>query len=173
MSTEVVYARVPTSVKEAVQDYADTRGGTMAAAVSELLSLGLDAAHNGRSIQNLQERVMALEGEVAQAKAEAYHEGLRRQAAEQQAVVLQGAMKAWSDRAEQSVGECPNSACGKSVRGFDLLVSGTCPACKQAVGSMLKPEAKPDRGVNWDQLLPILIAGGVVLGAVAATRGRI
>src|SRR3954453_19113316 len=124
MSTDVVYARIPTAVKEAVQGYVESgRASTMAAAVSELLSLGLDATHNGRSIQNLQERVTVLEGELAQAKAEAYHENLRRQAAEQQAVVLQGAMKAWSDRAEQPVGTCPNPACGKSVRGFDVLVS--------------------------------------------------
>jgi hypothetical protein len=171
MSTDVIYARVPSELKQAAEDHAAAKGFTLTAAVSELLGLGIEAVQNARSVRALRARIATLEHELENTRAAQRQEALRREAAEQQAFLLHGAAKSWSDRAQQEVGRCPQPGCGKPIKGYDLLVSGTCPACKRTVNSMFMPETKTSR-VDWNELLPILIAGGVVLGAVAATRGK-
>jgi hypothetical protein len=171
MPTDVIYARVPSEVKLAAEDYAAAKGFTLTAAVSQLLGLGIEAVQNDRSIQTLQTRVASLEREVENVTAASRHESLRREALEQQVQMLHGAAAVWNDRAGQQVGNCPHAECDTPITGSDLLVSGSCPTCKKAVSSMLVSEAKSN-SVDWNQLLPILIAGGLVLGVVAATRGK-
>ena len=170
MSTDVIYARVPAELKEAAEQHAADRGYTLTAAVSELLGLGLEALHNARSIQALQQRIATLEHDLEDARVARQQEELRRQVAEQQAEMLRSVAGNWSQRAQQRIGQCPD--CGAQVTGMDLLVAGTCPACKHAVNSMLMPDEPKTNRVDWSELLPILVAGGVVLGAVVAARGK-
>src|SRR5213080_3148656 len=100
MRTDVIYARVPSELKQAAEDHAAAKGFTLTAAVAELLGLGIEAIQNARSVRALQARVATLEHELEDTRAAQRQEVLRREAAEQQAVVLHGAAKSWSDRAQ-------------------------------------------------------------------------
>src|SRR5438045_8757935 len=97
MRTDVIYARVPSELKQAAEDHATAKGFTLTAAVSELLGLGIEAVQNARSVRALQTRVATLEHELEDAKASERQEAFRRETAEQQAVWLHGAAKRWSD----------------------------------------------------------------------------
>ena len=171
MASDVIYARVPTALKEAAEEYAAARNYTLTTAVSELLGLGLEAVHDSKSVEVLRRRIGELEHELGDSKAARDREELRRQVAEQQAAGLEHVAAAWNDRAQQQVGVCPHPSCNGEIRGIDLLVLGTCSTCKRGVNSMLLPETKTAR-VDWNELLPILVAGGVILGAVVAARGK-
>jgi len=168
-ATDVIYARVPKPLKDAAEDHAATRGFTLTAAVAELLGLGIEAIQNARSVAALQTRVGELEHELADAKAAHREEVFRRESAEQQYLMLGGAAKVWGQRAAQQVGQCPN--CQVPIRGYDLLVSGTCPGCKRTVSSMLVPTSKTS-GLDRNELIALLGGAAIVLGLLAATKGK-
>src|SRR5205807_1545674 len=94
-ATDVIYARVPKPLKDAAEDHAASRGFTLTAAVSELLGLGIEAVQNSRSVAALQTRVAELEHELGDAKAAHREETFRRQTAEQQYLMLNGAAEVW------------------------------------------------------------------------------
>lgn len=171
MATEVIYARVPTEVKEAAEHHANARGTTLTAAVAELLGLGLESVQDARSVSALRDRVTELELELEHARLQKERATLERQAAEQRAENLRTVASGFSSRARQAVGRCPHPSCDQEINGWDLLVEGTCPKCHRQINSMLEPQSKP-KDLDWATLLPVLVAGGLVLGAVVATRSK-
>lgn len=150
MSTEVVYARVPTALKEACDAYASQRGATLTGAVVDLLERGLSAVCDERSIAELEKNLA--EATAAKNVAEA---ALRAAQAEL------GAVKALAQRAGLQVGTCPN--CRESITGYDLLGAGACPRCSQALSSLIAPAAASPT-LDQRELMFLVGALGAVLG---------
>ena len=61
--SQVIYARVPDSVKGDVEEYADQRSLSLSSSVVDLLQRGLAAAGEERSIANLEGKLVKLDGE--------------------------------------------------------------------------------------------------------------
>src|SRR5437016_13913977 len=61
LMSEVLYARVPTETKGAIDAFAGANGRSVAAAVAELLSRGLQATSQSSQIAELQERLQRTE----------------------------------------------------------------------------------------------------------------
>src|SRR5680860_1060534 len=96
MSTEVIYARVPTSLKEAADTYASQHGKTLTRAVVDLLDRGLNAVSDERSIEELTANLARMTAEKAEVDAQL-------QAARAQLATLE----TFAQRAGQKVGVCP------------------------------------------------------------------
>jgi hypothetical protein len=132
---------------------------TLAAAITDLLSRGLDSSQNTRSAEALQAEVHGLRAELDGARAEAA-------GAQMQAQAITASFQSLSHRLGQPLAPCPNQACRGPVRGHDLLVTGRCPRCRTSLAVTLaqvatgtKPVEKPD---DW---LLLLGAVGAAIGA--------
>ncbi|HEY3870039.1 MAG TPA: hypothetical protein VGM10_16870 [Actinocrinis sp.] len=155
-TTEVIYCRVPTSLKAQIQERADQRGAKIGAAVTDLLTLGVEAESSG-----FPSRMVELEHELAE-------ESRLRAEAEQQQAALRQAVHVWTDRASQQLADCPH--CKKPITGSDLLVGSQCPACHKPLTPLLTPA--PAAGIDQKDVLMLLAAAGLVLGIVALSRGK-
>ena len=157
MSTEVIYARVPTSLKEAADAYASQQGKTLTRAVADLLGRGLNAASDERSIAQLEANLARVSAEKAEVEA-------RLQAATTQLAAL----SALGQRASQRVGACPS--CAKQITGHDLLATGQCGACGQTLSDLIVPE-RTSPSLDQRELLVLVGALGAVL-AIAYVVSR-
>jgi len=142
MAQDVIYARVPTTLKEAVDAYASNQGTSLAAGVVDLLDRGLAAA-KGVSIKEL-------EANLANTNA-------RLQAAEAQLATL----SAFTERASHRIGTCPY--CSKEITGRDLLAVGNCPHCRKPLSELIVPNGGKN---SLDQREALMLVGA--LGAVLA-----
>lgn len=142
MATEVVYARVPEGLKEAVGTYASERGLTQAGAVAELLERGLESAASGGSIIELQDRVRNLREELAEANRQ-----------------LAG-LQQLATRIQKVVGKCPE--CRNAVTGYDVFALGQCSNCRKNLASLLIEPAGA-KGLDKTELLLLIGALGLVL----------
>lgn len=159
MSTEVIYARVPASLKEAADNYASEHGKTLTGAVADLLDRGLNAVSDERSIAQVEANL----AKVAAAKAavEAELETARAKLA---------AVDALARRARRSVGTCPK--CSESISGNDLLGTGDCPHCDAPLTALIAPE-QPGSNLDQREMLVLVGALGAVLGlAYIASKGK-
>lgn len=159
MASTVVYARVPPEIKEAAEAHAEARGMTLTAAITDLLSRGLEATENLRSAGALEAEAHRLRAELDGARAEVA-------GAQAQAQAVTASFQSLSHRLTQPLAPCPNQACRGTVRGYDLLVTGRCPRCRASLAVTLaqvatgtKPVDKPD---DW---LLLLGAVGAAIGA--------
>ena len=159
MSTEVIYTRVPSEIKDAVGAHASAHQTSITAAVAELLRLGVESAANRRAVEATTSRVDDLEDRLRR-------EQEKRAQVEQRLALLEQSAATWAKRAEQGVGKCPK--CPKVISGYDLLVTGECSACRATI-SLLMPE-KEQRRLDEKQLLVLLGAVAVVLGIAAGGR---
>ena len=152
MATEVVYARVPKKLKDAVDEYASEKGKTLTGAVVDLLDRGLVAASDEHSI-------VALEKNLAEVSAQR-----DRAAADSQVAQAElNALKTFGQRAARPVGNCPNSACSMSITGYDLLARGQCSHCGQALSSLLVPKSGAPT-LDQREIMILVGALGAVLG---------
>src|SRR5262249_50937813 len=136
MSTATIYARVPTEVKEATDEYAASHGMSLASAVTDLLGRGLEAAGDEPSLRAPEAR--AQEAEQARSAAQAMNERLK-----------------------QVLGKC---ACGTDLTGRDLLITGHCPKCNRSVGGLLAGTGgTDDASVNRSEVAPFIAGVGVAL----------
>src|SRR5579864_732952 len=95
--SQVIYARVPDSLKSAADLYANDQGVTLTRAVTDLMERGLAAATDEPSVEELQNRLARESAEKAQLQAEL--QGLRAEAT---------ALTALAQRVGQTVGTCPS-----------------------------------------------------------------
>ncbi len=153
MSTEVIYARVPVTLKHAADAYASQRGKTLTAAVVDLLDRGLSAISDEQSVNELRTNLARVTAEKAAAEAELV-------TARAQLATL----GTFAERAAQRVGSCPNPKCGKPITGLNLFVASRCPNCSQSLTELIAP--KPGAVSTLDQRELLLFAGA--LGAVLA-----
>lgn len=150
MATEVIYARVPTALKEAADTYASQHGKTLTGAVADLLDRGLNAASDEHSIEQLQTNLARVTAEKAEAQANL-----------KAATTQLAALNALAQRASRKIGACPN--CGQQITGHDLLGAGQCQACSQTLSGLIAPEPTAP---NLDQRELLVLFGA--LGAVLA-----
>lgn len=160
--SQVIYARVPDLLKEAVDGYAEGRGTTLTSAVVDLLERGLVSTSDAPSVADLELKLAATSAQKAEAEA-----SLRSARLELQA------LQSLAGRAGQTLGQCPRADCAHPITGFDLLVTGHCASCGQALTNLLKlkspqTEEDPDQphpgGVSERDFLLLLGALGVVVG---------
>lgn len=149
MATEVIYARVPTALKEAADAYASQHGKTLTGAVADLLDRGLNAASDERSIGQLEVKLARVSAEKAEAEASL-----------QAAATRLAALSALAQRASQRVGTCPN--CSQEITGHDLLATGQCATCHQALSDLIVPE-RTASSLDQRELLVLVGALGAVL----------
>ena len=149
MATEVIYARVPTALKEAAGAYASQQGKTLTGAVAELLDRGLNAASDERSIRHLEANLARVSAEKAEAEASL-----------QAATTQLAALNALAKRASQKVGTCPR--CGRPITGHDLLATGQCGSCRQTLSDLIVPEPTAS-SLDQRELLVLVGALGAVL----------
>lgn len=160
--SQVIYARVPDALKDAVDGYASERGTTLTSAVVDLLERGLVSTSDGPSVAQLELKLATTSAEKAEVKA-----SLRSARLELQTLL------SLTERTRQPLGRCPRSECSQPITGYDLLVTGRCPACQQALADLLKlksPQPEGDGGqprpggVSERDFLLLLGALGAVVG---------
>ena len=115
--SQVIYARVPDALKEAVDAYAEERGVTLTSAVVDLLGRGMAAASDERSVADLETKLAKTT--VEKAKVESKLETAMNEL---------GGLRAFAERAAQEIGKCPK--CGEPITGYDLLARGQCRHCE-------------------------------------------
>jgi hypothetical protein len=156
-STEVIYARVPASWKEAADAYADEHGTTLTGAVADLLDRGLSRVSDDRTVAELQARLSRPTAEKAETEAEL-------QTARSQVAAL----GAFAQQASRRIGTC--SACKQQITGHDLLVTGACRQCGYALAGLIAP-ARSGSAIDQRELMILVGAVGVLLGiAYLASR---
>ncbi len=150
MPTEVIYARVPKTLKDAADAYASERGATLTKAVVDLLDRGLSSASDERSVAELERNLAQITAEKAAAEAELLA-----------ARTELGAVKSLAQRAGRAVGTCPE--CAQAITGYDLLASGQCPSCSRALSDLIAPTGSAPT-LDQRELMFLVGALGVVLG---------
>ena len=158
--SQVIYARVPATVKEAADAYAGERGVTLTGAVVDLLERGLAAVSDEHSVSELQANLARIAAEKAQAESEL------KTAASELAV-----LNTFAERASVTVGKCPNKDCREEISGYDLLGAGKCRHCGQALTSLIAP-ASVTSTLDQREVMVLLGALGAVLAiAYMASQG--
>lgn len=152
MATDVVYARVPKKLKDAVDSYASEKGKTLTGAVVDLLDRGLVAVSDERSVVALEKNLAAVSAERDRAAADS-----------QVAQAELNALKTFGQRAARPVGSCPNPACSRSITGYDLLALGQCGHCGQVLSSLLVPKSVAPT-LDQREIMILVGALGAVLG---------
>ena len=137
-----IYARVADELKEATDRYAADHGMSLASAVTDLLTRGLEAAGNEQSVLHLEARAQELNNEVARI----------REAAGQV-----------NGRLDQLLGKCQ---CGQELTGRDILLSGQCPKCHRGVAGLLAGAGEEGSTVNRSELAPFMAGIGVALALI-------
>jgi hypothetical protein len=150
MTTTVIYARVPETLKQATDDYAGDRGVTITTAVVELLERGLEANANARSVAELESKVTQLVAETAHLRRELH--GAKSE------LQMLGAL---SQRTKQVVGTCPT--CLQPITGYDLLAVGRCSKCGASLSALLAGKQR-STGLDQQEFLLLLGALGAVVG---------
>lgn len=99
LMSEVLYARVPTETKGAIDAFAGANGRSVAAAVAELLSRGLQATSQSSQIAELQERLQRTELALARKDVELHEAKL----------ALESFVQREGERLPRRPGELPTS----------------------------------------------------------------
>lgn len=162
--SQVIYARVPDTVKADVEEYADQQGVSLTSAVVDLVQRGLSAVSEEPSIANLEARVAALTSEKS--------------AIEAQLTVASneiGAMRSFAQRATTTqVGHCPE--CRSAISGLDLLGMGRCGVCGRSLVDLIAPTAPARQSVLDDRAVGVLVGAlgiALVAAAVLGSKGAL
>ena len=140
--SDTIYARVSPELKAATDQYAKENGMSLASAVSDLLSRGLEAAGNESSIRVLEQRTQELQLELTRV-----HDA---------AVALDG-------RLGQILGTCE---CGQALTSHDFLIAGRCPQCNQGVSGLMAGDQDSGGTVNRTEFAPFMAGIGVTLALI-------
>jgi antitoxin component of RelBE/YafQ-DinJ toxin-antitoxin module len=153
-ATEVIYARVPETLKDEAEAQAEERGVTLTTAVVDLLERGLASLSDERSVAKLESRVAKLSEEKTDV--------------ERELDTARVALDALRARTEQTLGTCPQ--CHMPITGYDVLVSSRCSNCGKGLLAALFP-AELASGLDMREFLPLLAAVGALVGvAYLATK---
>jgi len=169
MTTEVIYARIPGSLKARVEEYAGEHAMTTTSAVVDLLERGFESVSNARSVARLEGRAAELHEQLGAAAAKLREAEGRVAGLEDKERNALAAYQGLRQRTDHSVGSCPY--CKGLVRGYDLFVTGHCSACGKPVSTLLVG-AGNTAGLDQKELLLLLGAIGIVVGmAYLGTKG--
>lgn len=149
MSSQVIYARVPSAIKQATDAYASERGKTLTGAVADLLDRGLSAVSDEQSVRELSASLASLTTEKATIDAEL-----------QVAKAQLAALLPLAQRAGRPLGSCPQ--CSKPITGYDLLSAGECSSCHETLSNLIVSEQTAPT-VDQRELMILVGALGAVL----------
>ena len=162
--SQVIYARVPDSLKQALASRAHERELNLTATVVELLEQGLEASDDQRA-ERLERALATAAGQLEQTRARLAEAKRTLAAAKQRQQLTSRTLRALAERARHELA-CPG--CRKPLRGSDLFVSGHCPHCNRAITNLLSP--RPQTGApDKDEYLALIGALGGLLGLALAT----
>ncbi len=163
--SQVIYARVPDSLKQALASRAHQRELNLTATVVELLEQGLEASDDQRA-ERLERALATAAGQLEQTRARLAEAKRTLTAAKRRQQLTSRTLRALAERARQQLASCPG--CRKPLRGSDLFVSGHCPHCNRAITNLLSP--RPQTGApDKDEYLALIGALGGLLGLALAT----
>ena len=169
MASEVIYTRVPTAIKQAAEEYAAEHGLTLTNAVSELMDRGLQAMTDAPSVAQLQQRAEQLQRQLEAAKLRTRESEMVADALRERESALTSAYHALAERTSQAVGSCPH--CHETVSGFDLLVTGRCPACSGGLVSLITAPKESKGALDETEFKVLMGALGFAL-ALALMQGK-
>ncbi|MEN3305365.1 MAG: hypothetical protein V7603_1567 [Micromonosporaceae bacterium] len=155
----MVYARVPSDLKDLVDAYSIRVGKTLTAAVVDLLRDGLGAESYERTIAKQQASIVRLREEKSKVDAEL--ETVKAQLA---------TLGTLAERAGSPLGTCPSKTCGRPITGHDVLVTGRCPTCGYQLSQIIAPEVGGSTVDNRELFMFLGALGAVV--AVAYLAGK-
>ena len=158
METDVIYARVQPSLKEAVEAYAGEAGMTLTAAVSDLLARGIEATTKERSVTDLSEA-------LAKARLDLAHGRSRIATLEERERNLHAVL---AQLDSGTLGHCPTPGCNAPLSASDLVVRRMCPR-GHTLGMVLEQVAKAP-GLNPTEVLAAVAAIGLLLAIVALAK---
>ncbi len=158
--SQVVYARVPETLKGALDSYAQDRGVTLTSAVVDLLERGLGAASDEASVADLETKLAIASAEEAQVDSEL--------ARSQNELTT---LTAFAKRSLLPIGVCPKRGCSKPIRGYDLLAVGHCPHCQHPLTDLLAPRNSSSLNERDVGVLLGALGGALMVVAAAAAIG--
>jgi len=164
----VLYTRAPDALKQALTAHAARRGLSQTRATVELLEQGLAGSTDERWLAKLEGKLARSQGELEATRVRVRELELALQAAREREEQSARTYAAFAARVRQVLARCPR--CTKSVRGSDLLVTGRCPHCDQAVTELLAPA--PRSGLDQTEYLALLGALGVLTGLALASASE-
>ena len=141
--SQTIYARVSDDTKLAVERYASEQSQSLASAVDDLLSRGLEAAAGAASVAELEVRAQELQLELSR---------------------VRDAAATMSERLKQVLGSCQ---CGTALTGHDFLLTGRCPSCSRGVTGILAASDGGPGSVDRAEFGPFLAGIGVSLALIA------
>jgi hypothetical protein len=163
----VLYTRVPEALKQALAAHAVGRGLSQTRAIVELLEQGLAGSADERSLAELEGKLARSQGELEATRVRLREAELVLGAAREREEQSARTYAAFAARARQVLARCPR--CTKPLRGSDLLVTGRCPHCDQAVTELLAPA--PRSALDQTEYLALLGALGLLTGLALASAG--
>jgi len=164
--SEVVYARVPDSLKQALREYSAARGLSLTRALVEVAERGLEAISTESDLASREAKLEAAAEELKKTRTRLTDAQVRLRAVEERDTAINRAYGAVAERIRQEVAQCP--ACREPVSGRDLLMRGRCPNCGRALTSLLAPTRA---GLDRDEWIALLGALGVLAGLTPADAG--
>jgi hypothetical protein len=168
--TDVVYARVPISLKQALQAHAAERGLTLTGSVVELLSQALETGVHSHQLAALEQSLTHLREQLHETETLLREEELKLAAANQRQQTTIHIYRALAERLCQQLATCPR--CAHPVSGGDLLIRGRCPnpECSTALTTLLAPG--PQAQVDSYEYLALLGALGILAGLAQANSAE-
>jgi hypothetical protein len=167
MASEVIYARVPASLKRRLETFA---GDTMSqsAGVAELLERGLEMVSRGAASGQFEQNLAQLSADLATTRKKLEGAELAIELHQEREKQLLAAYTALGQRTEQPVGMCPT--CQTPVTGRDLLVNGHC-RNGHGIASLLTGGTVGKGGLNQQDWVLLVGAIGLVL-AIAYLQSK-
>lgn len=156
MATQVLYARIEEELKSEIEDFAQSRGVTLTAAVSDLVTRGLAANSEEESIARLESKLAQVQTEKTRLDSE-----LRASKIEADTV------RALTQRSNHSIGTCPE--CDVHYSGYELLAVGLC-SNGHPLGDVISVNPRASTTDQRDLLLFLGALGAVVGVAYFASR---
>lgn len=158
--SQVIYALVPDTLKDATDLYSSERGVTLTSAVVDLLERGLAASSDERSIADLEAKLAKTK--AAKAESDARLAGVMNEL---------GGLRAFAQRANLEVGQCPQ--CRQSITGYELMALGQCHNCSRPLLDLLAPPASsPTLDQREIGILLGALAVALIGAAVFGTAGK-
>jgi hypothetical protein len=160
---KVIFARVDEGVRRALGAYAGDRGMTMASAVADLLTRGLEAASDEDSTKRLEQSVSELRMQLGERDRQLQDERTRAAGGEQRELYLQQLL---GQIDQAPIGRCPHPGCNEPISAIDLVVRRSCKK-GHGLAHLLEKAAKAP-GINSAEVLAVVGALGLVLALLAA-----
>ena len=164
---DVVFARVDPELKAAVAVHAEEKGMTLANAVADLLTRGLESAHEEAATKRLEQTVADTRLRLAETSRRLEEERARSAAAQEREESYRQFIEHLDSGA---IGRCPHPGCGQGFTAMDLVGRRACRS-GHPLTEILEKAARAPGMVPTEAML---VAGGLSLlfGLIAGSSTR-